>query len=88
MLTGMYSYFMITKVFVWSLLLSSDFLIMFGSRIARLPRPFIRQSAVPNSINQNLRPKISNCAYHNSVTNSGVQNTMNHSFYFVPDTSA
>ena len=61
---------------------------MFGSKIARLQRPFIRQSAVANSINQNLRPKIGNYAYHNTMANQSVQGPMNHSFYFVPDASS
>ena len=61
---------------------------MFGSKIARLPRPFIRQSAVANSINQNLRPKIGNYAYHNTMANQSVQGPMNHSFYYVPDASS
>lgn len=60
---------------------------MFGSKIVRIPRTFIRQSSVPNAINQNLRPKISNYAYHNTMANQGVQGTVNHSFYIAPDPS-
>ena len=58
---------------------------MLGSKLARIPRPFVRQSSVPNAINQNLRPKIANYAYHNSMANSNMQNTVNHSLYYMPE---
>ena len=58
---------------------------MLGSKLARLPRPFVRQAPASSAINQNLRPKISNYATQYSVNSSGVQSTINTPFYFVPE---
>lgn len=59
---------------------------MLGSKFARIPRPFIRQSSVPNAINQNLRPKIANFAYQHSMSNASVEGAVNHTLYYMPET--
>lgn len=60
---------------------------MLGSKLARLPRQFVRSSTVTGTINPNLRPKISNYTPSCSASSSGVQNTVGGSFYCIPESA-
>ncbi len=60
---------------------------MLGSKLARLPRPFIKQSSIPNAINQNLRPKITNYAYHSSLNNPTAEKSLNRPFCRLSDSA-